>query len=224
MTKFFYAKEIVQPQDVVPYLAKQELHWRKNYSAYELATSWVRAGGIPPTVKFVLETCDDYRETELIEGFFEREVNLRTPGRRSQTDLLAFCQTMSGYSVIAVEGKVDESFGPLVSEWRDGSPNKEGRFISLCDCLGLDADLTISLRYQLFHRAASAIYEAQRYGCDRALMLVHSFSPAGASFSDFVDFTRAIGTPVDVPNQISEEKICSGIKLRFAWCADKFAD
>ena len=106
--RFFHAQEIVKPEDVIPYLAKRERHWKRGYSAYELAYSWVGAGGIPDKVRSVLETCPDYAGATLVEGLFEREVDLRTPGRRSQTDLLAFVNSVHGYAVIAVEGKVDE--------------------------------------------------------------------------------------------------------------------
>ena len=52
--KFFYAGGIKDPKDVIPHLAKQDRHWRKGYSAYELAHSWVRANGIPAPVAAVL--------------------------------------------------------------------------------------------------------------------------------------------------------------------------
>lgn len=80
MTRFFYAQDIVRPEDLIPRLARGERHWRKGYSAYELASAWIGAGGIPPTVRAVLDTCPDYRAAELVEGLFEREVDLRTPG------------------------------------------------------------------------------------------------------------------------------------------------
>lgn len=89
MGRFFYAQEIGKAEDVIPYLAKQERHWRKAFSAYDLAHSWVNTGDIPASVRSVLDTCPDYAEAHLVEGLFERDVDLRTPGRRSQADLLA---------------------------------------------------------------------------------------------------------------------------------------
>ena len=137
MSRFFYAHEIAKPTDVIPYLARQERHWKKGYSAYELAHSWVSAGDIPSSVRSVLDTCPDYAGAALVEGLFERDVDLRTPGRRSQTDLLAFVKSVHGNAVIAVEGKVDEPFGDLVSTWNDHSPGKERRLAALCTALGL---------------------------------------------------------------------------------------
>ena len=163
MSRFFYAHEIAKPEDVIPYLARQERHWKKGYSAYELAHSWINADDIPSSVRSVLDTCSDYAGAALVEGLFERDVDLRTPGRRSQTDLLAFVKSVRGNAVIAVEGKVDESFGDLVSTWNDHSPGKERRLEALCASLGLRVADVEGIRYQLLHRTASAIYEAQRY-------------------------------------------------------------
>jgi len=53
------------------------------------------------------------------------------------------------------------------------------------------------IRYQLLHRTASAIYEAQRYRTGRALMLVHSFSLTDASFPDFQAFAELMAMPLD---------------------------
>jgi hypothetical protein len=222
MTKFFHAKEIVRPEDVVPFLAKQEKHWKKNFSAYELAHSWVRANGIPESVSAVLKMSPEYAGAELVEAFFEREVDLRSEGRRSQTDLMALVFTGDSYSVLAVEGKAEESFGPLVSEWRDGSPGKEKRLSKLCAVLGLNPEAIPHLRYQLLHRSVSAVYEAQRYGCGRAVMLVHSFSKTMTSFPDFVQFAETMNMPVRATGEVSGEKECDGVRLRLAWCADHF--
>ena len=57
MSRFFCAQEIAKPEDVIPFLAKQERHWKGGYSAYELAHSWVKADGIPDPVRSVLGRC-----------------------------------------------------------------------------------------------------------------------------------------------------------------------
>ena len=221
MSRFFYAHEIAKPTDVIPYLARQERHWKKGCSAYELAHSWVSAGDIPSSVRSVLDTCPDYAGAALVEGLFERDVDLRTPGRRSQTDLLAFVKSVHGNAVIAVEGKVDEPFGDLVSTWNDHSPGKERRLAALCTALGLRVADVGGIRYQLLHRTASAIYEAQRYRTTRAVMLVHSFSVTDTSFRDFQVFARSMGVLVQAVNRVSEERECEGIRIRLAWVRDQ---
>ena len=78
-----------------------------------------------------------------------------------------------------------------------------------------------NIRYQLLHRTASALYEAQRYRTKRAIMLVHSFSVTDTSFDDFKAFAQLTGTPLDAVNRVSEERECEGIRLRLAWVKDQ---
>ena len=222
MRRFFHAHEITKPEHVIPHLARQKRHWKKGCSAYELAHSWVNAANdIPASVRSVLDTCPDYADAALVEGLFERKVDLRTPGPPSQTDLLAFVKSVHGYTVIAVEGKVSERFDDVVSTWNDRSQGKECRLNALCTTLGLRVADIGGIRYQLLHRTASAIYEAQRYQVERAIMLVHSFSVTDASFCDFQAFAKAMGVPVQSVNQVSEERKCEGILLRLAWVKDQ---
>ena len=153
--KYFYAEPLTEPENVIRYLAKQERHWREGYSAYELTHSWVRAKGIPEPVAEVLHQSEEFRRVELIEGLFEKETDLRTPGRPSQTDLLALVGDGSDFAVLGIEGKVDEPFGPLVAEWlEDASANKIARLSVLRETLGLADDDVLYLRYQLLHRTA----------------------------------------------------------------------
>ena len=221
MSRFFHAHEIGKPEDVIPHLAKQERHWKRGYSAYELAHSWINAGDIPAPVRSVMDTCPDYAGATLVEGLFEREVDLRTPGRRSQTDLLAFVKCGHADAVIAVEGKVDEPFGELVSTWNDRSPGRERRLEGLCASLGLRVAEILDIRYQLLHRTASAIYEAHRYRTKQAVMLVHSFSATDASFVDFQAFATSFGVSIPAVNRVSEERECEGVRLRLAWVKDQ---
>ena len=74
--------------------------------------------------------------------------------------------------------------------------------------------------YQLLHRTASAIHEAQRYRTKRALMLAHSFSRTDASLGDFRAFAGLLGTPVWTVNRVSEERKCEGVRLRLGWVKD----
>jgi hypothetical protein len=148
-------------------------------------------------------------------------VDLGTPGRNSQTDLMVLAAWNNQLGVIAVEGKVDEPFGKLVSVWNDGSPGKAKRLSRLCTTLGLDSARVGSLRYQLLHRTASAIYEAQRYRCHHAIMVVHSFSPTKKWFDDFEAFSDAMGMSVKKSDSVSPPKLCERVSLRLAWVSDK---
>ncbi len=209
-----------KPEDVIPHLGKPELHWKAGYSAQELAKAWWNSrNDFPPAVRAVLRTAPEYSEAELIDGFFEREVELGSGGRNSQTDLMVVAGLANELALIAVEGKVEESFAEFVADW-NGTPGKQYRLQRLCATLGLDAARAGGIRYQLLHRTASAIYEAKRYRCRNALMLVHSFSPAHRWFDDFAAFSCAMGVPLREPNLSSAPKVCEGVSLRLAWASD----
>jgi hypothetical protein len=55
----------------------------------------------------------------------------------TQTDLLAILGRRDVLLVAAVEGKVDESFGPFVSEWLTDSPDRRNRLDMLSGLLGV---------------------------------------------------------------------------------------
>ena len=216
-TTFFAGKPFRAPHDARAYLADPIKHWRPDHSALELATIWIGARGFPPSVVRVLSSCPTYAVCRLIEGLFEREVDLGSKGRPSQTDLLVLVQLAAGgYGVIAVEGKAREPFGPLVSKWNDG-PGKQARLESLCEQLGLDPGAAGDLYYQLLHRTVSAVREARRYGAHEALMLVHSFDPGDSSLGAYQAFAAALGLTNAVPNAITSSKVLGNVTLRLGW-------
>ena len=219
-TNFFAGAPLGTPHDARAYLADPIKHWRPHHSALELATAWIGAGGVPPGVARVLDSCSTYAGCRLVEGFFEREVALKTKGRPSQTDLLALVQLADGYGVIAVEGKAREPFGDLVSTWNDG-PGKQKRLDQLCDELGLDPSRVGGLRYQLLHRTVSALMEARRYGSREALMLVHSFDPDDSSLDAYQAFATALGLGNAETDAITSSTIRDGVSLRLGWVKER---
>lgn len=219
-SRLFYANELGTAEEVRPYLADPLLHWRPKYSAFELASAWMNANGIPTLVRSLLDTSPVFRGAELVEGFFEREVDLGTPGRRSQTDLLALLRLAGGdHAVMAVEGKAEEAFGELVSNWND-SDGKEKRLQHLCELLDIDRFRADRLRYQLIHRAASAVLEARRYGASHAILLVHSFSSEDSSLRDFQVFVDVLGVTGASIGAFTDGKRLEDVELRLAWVKD----
>ena len=223
-TRFFHQDDgkrtpLSKPEDVRPFLA-QDHHWRDGYSAAELAKSWINAQDFPPIVRRVIESCAEYRGIHLNEGYFERETDLRTPGRNSQTDLLVVGGNGVEQIVVGVEGKRDESFGPIVSSWLAKGGRRKIRLDGLCRVLGLDSGKCKKLRYQLFHRTVAALFEAEKAGAKNAMLLVHSFSEKDAGFKDFVRFTESLGTPLTVKNSVSEPVVLNNTAFRFAWVSD----
>ena len=188
------------PQDWQRLLAEPELHWKAGRSAHALAHAWQTADGFPADVAAVNDAGPGHlRDLELLLGLPEHKVPLPGGQRASQTDLFVLARNPAGALVsIAVEGKVSESFGELVADWRrEASPGKTQRLTYLCEMLGLEVDEVDGLRYQLLHRTASALIEARRFNAEHAVMLVHSFSPSGEGLNDCAAFANSLGAPLE---------------------------
>ncbi len=194
-----YLTSASAPEDWRPLLADPEKHWVPGRSAWELAHSWERAKGFPETVRSVLEESAVTQLAGLAVMAAHPELPTPLPGgsRPSYTDLWILARNEHSSVSIGVEGKVDETFGPLVEEWKpDTSPGRRKRLDFLCDLLGLDVKQVLDLRYQLLHRTAASILEAERHDCDASAMLVHSFDENHAWFDDYSAFvTRLRGSP-----------------------------
>jgi hypothetical protein len=209
------------PEDVIPHLGSPT-HWKQGRSAKSLADAWFHANDFPARVRSVLEQDPALTGIELIDAWLERCTNLGD-GRStaSQTDLLAVAAIGPNLAVVAVEGKVTETFDKLVGEWlADGSAGKRQRLNGLCDLLGLNPDGVGNLRYQFFHRTAAAILEAGRYRASNAILLVHSFCPNGTGVSDYIQFGSSLGFDRLALNQLSEPHEIGGIELRLGWVSD----
>ena len=128
-------------------------------------------------------------------------------------------------AVLAVEGKVDESFGQLVSDWLDGSTSKKARLEALCKTLNLTIDQSRPLRYQLLHRACSAIYEAQRYRTNIAVIVIHSFCPKQSGFSDFQAFLGILGEKGEIaPGAVAGPFNLAGVSFYATWVQDRIVE
>ena len=147
---------MLAPTDVIPHLGRGAKHWRKGYSAHSLATTWFRHNGLPPAVKGLLDRHERFRGADLVDAILERKTDLRdgVPGR-SQTDLLAILGVGRSLAIVAVEGKVGETFGPLVSEWLTESPNRRKRLTALAGVLGATGREISSLECHRTTRKAS---------------------------------------------------------------------
>jgi hypothetical protein len=181
------------PDDWKPFLADPK-HWKQGRSAWELAHSWERAAGrFPAEVAAVLAREPQLADLEPLIVIPEYKVPLVGGSRPSQTDAFVLAHGLTaGLATIAVEGKAGEDFGPLLSDWRrDASPGKEARERQLMAALGLGA-IPGSIRYQLVHRTASAVLEAERFGARHAVMLVQSF-PGDDHFHDYSAFVQLFG-------------------------------
>jgi Domain of unknown function (DUF6946) len=116
---------------------------------------------------------------------------------------------------VAVEAKAREPFGPTVKEWlRESTPGKRARITVLCQTLGVQQSVKESeIRYQLFHRAASAIIEASRIGAGTAMLLVQNFYADSTSWSDFESFVDLLG-----PRHVARVSATSPARLSSDCC------
>lgn len=182
------------PQDWQALLADPQKHWRMGFSARTLAHCWEAAqGGLPPEVETVFASGVDPALTGFTPLLAVPEFKVPLPGgeRPSQNDIFVLGRSKTGPVSVMVEGKVSESFGPTLAEWRkDASSGKEDRLTFLLRALGLSDAPDGASRYQLFHRAASAVLEGERYRAVAAVMLVHSFSQERACWADYVAFLK----------------------------------
>ncbi len=180
------------------------------------ALSWEAASGLPGEIAALLGP-----EPELLLAIPEHRVPLPGGARDSQCDVFALVRVGSSTLAVAVEAKVDEPFGPTVSEWlKDASPGKLARLGFIQELLGLDGPLSAGLRYQLFHRTAAAVVEARRFGTDAAAMIVQSFSPDHRWFEDFAAFAGLFGDAPAIGQPVTVALPC-GMPLTLGWAAGR---
>ena len=196
------------------FLADPAKHWRRGYSARTLAYSWQEADGFPSEVQNVLAL--QFPAIELLLAIPEHQVPLPGGSRPSQNDIWVLASSQGRLVSIAVEGKVSEPFGPTVQEWQsESSSGKLDRLSFLLQVLGISSVPELT-RYQLLHRTASAIIEAQRFNAAAAVMLVHSFSQSNEWFQDFSAFVSLMGGSA-IENGIISVGDRSGVALHLAW-------
>lgn len=177
------------------FLADPDLHWKTGYSARTLAHCWESAEGVPPEIAACFQDTPDFADRpELLAALPEHKVRLPGGARDSQNDVFALVRCAGKTIATTIEGKVSETFGPTIAEWyRAPSPGKQQRLAYLCELLGVACPPPGALYYQLFHRAASAVIEAQRFKTDAAAMIVHSFSPNNMWRADYEAFVMHLG-------------------------------
>ena len=201
-------------------LADPELHWREGYSAHSLAVSWERAKGLPSSISAPFKAFG-FKDVTLLFGAPEWTTELPDGLRGSQSDLFALLRADNQTIAMTVEGKVREPFGPTVGEWlANKSPARPKRLDDLTRLLGMDQPLSPSLRYQLFHRTASAVIEAQRFKTDYAAMIVHSFAKGHDWFDDFAAFAKLLGLRSVELNTVYEVPAPSAVPLLIGWVSD----
>ena len=217
MAKFFMPAN--GPDAWQGFLSYPTKQWRTGYSAKTLAHCWEASEGIPESVLRVFSSSEYPRlhNMEFVLGFPEFRTPLAGGSRATQSDIFVLASSERGLISITVEGKVDEDFGPLTGDWReDGSPGKRERLADLRKRLRLSRKRVDHIRYQLLHRTAAALIEAERFYANTAIMLVHSFSQEHARFEDYQAFIGLFGKSAE-PNSVTYIGRRYGIALYTAW-------
>jgi hypothetical protein len=171
--------------------ARGELQWKDTYSAKELARAWLRPAP-PSELLELLASHGDLADMDVDAAWPEREIPLENPpfgGNTRNADLIAVGRCRKGRLVIAVEAKSNEPLGDLIGPYvlqkqqleRSRVPERIdnltralfGRPVVGPD--GLDPALA-TLRCQLLHATAAAVFEAQRREADIAVCVTHTFA------------------------------------------------
>jgi hypothetical protein len=189
------------PQDWQALLADPVKHWKTGFSARTLAHSWEAADGFPSEVAEAFAHGTDPLLAGITPILAVPEFKVPLPGgvRASQNDIFVLARSSSGPVSIMVEGKVGESFGPTLDEWRsEASPGKKKRLRFLLGSLGLATVPEGTIRYQLLHRAASAIITGEQYRAAAGVLVIHSFSQERTGWTDYQAFTSLFGVEAEL--------------------------
>ena len=187
-----------------------EEQWKPGSSAHALATSWHGLMRFPREISALFSGSYATRGATLLLAIPEHHVPLAGAARASQTDLWLLARTPRGLLSVVVEGKV--------SDWQASeTPGKPDRWEALCGLLEIEPPCDGSIRYQLFHRTATALLEARRFFARGAAVIVHSFSGSCDGFGDFQHFVKVMGVFIEAPGTLVAVPPREGIELFFGW-------
>lgn len=164
-------------------------HWVDGRSAKEFARAWIEAGPdhVPHEIQCLLSSHSDFGALKTWNA--EPEVRLYFDdfqGEPRNTDLLLLPEHRR--FIVAIEAKADEVFSETVADTltaalerrlENARSNGIKRVEQLVEALFVkregDAPRIGALRYQLLTACAGVLCEAEKTGCERALMVVHEF-------------------------------------------------
>ncbi|KAF0128495.1 MAG: hypothetical protein FD155_3237 [Bacteroidetes bacterium] len=203
------------------FLADPEKHWRLGFSAMSTAYSWENSNGIPDEIIDVLQQNPDFNELELLLAIPEYKVDLPGGDRPSQNDVLALFSTKNALCVITVEGKAKEGFDKTLGQWKNLTSKKavETRLGYILEKIGVEEINLDDLRYQLFHRLASAVIMAEKFHAKNAIMVIQSFNDNDKEnhFSDFSAFLERYNFSSIEKSRLYKLTTVNGIEVFAAW-------
>jgi hypothetical protein len=202
-------------------LADPDKHWKEGYSAYSTAESWEENEDTPKEIRQAFSKSEALKDLKLLAAFPEYQVPLPGGVRPSQNDVLAIMSNEEHLVVAAVEAKYRESFGDKsIGEWLDFDKpeGRQERLHYILEKIKFPTQNYKDLRYQLFHRLASAVIMAKKFHADIAVMIIQSFERNDSlnHYKDFSEFVEAYGKEIEkgVPVELLQT---DSIKLIAVW-------
>jgi hypothetical protein len=157
----------------------------KGTTPYEFADSWLTGGG-PGALRLVLDGAEATSGFEIEQGTAAAKTRFDEFGGPSHQDLLLVGEARGGRTVVAVEGRIDEGFGPTLQGYKREFTRKVAqkqntkapeRLRSLTTSLAgwevADNASRLRLRYQLFTATAGALAAAVDAEADQAVFCLH---------------------------------------------------
>jgi len=219
------------PKSWKQFLADPEKHWKPDRSAMSTAYSWENAWkkeeGMPREIALLFENAEEtrLRDARLVLAIPEYKVELEG-GRNSPScnDVFAILSCSHGLISMTVEGKAEEDFGALLKVWKKTTSPRgvQERMSHIMQNVGLNQPLPDDIRYQLLHRTASAVIEADRFHAPFAVVIVQSFvgDDTVNHYEDFCKFIRLF-TKTPVKEKLIEISNPHRRRLFAAWVQSK---
>lgn len=169
--------------------AKGELHWKDGRSAKELAKAWMSNSGpkMPSDLSEILLSQPHSLDFQPEWAAPEYETKLdEFKGSGRNHDMIVVGNANGKRTLIALEAKVDESFGDIVSDYvsrcvkANPRTNVPSRIEQLSTAIFGTKNVG-SLRYQLIHAIAGTLIEAVNQNAKQAIFIIHEFLPYGKS-------------------------------------------
>ena len=214
------------PETWKRFLADPDKQWKSGCSAMSTAYSWENNEDMPVEIRALFKDADDPALHNACLALAIPEYKVTLPGgtRPSQNDVFALLTCKGGLVSMMVEGKAREDFDATVGEWKKRTSDNgvHTRMQYIMDYIGLRTPVPEEIRYQILHRTASAVIEAERFHAPYAALVVQSFVADDAEnhYDDFCNFIRLFGkTPTK--RRLIEIAHTHGCRLFAAWVQGK---
>lgn len=214
----------ISAEDWKDLLADPEKHWRDGYSAKSIAQSWEAQNSIPNEIKLAFSAEKKFSNLELLLAIPEFKVSLPGGNRPSQNDVFFLAGNSNGLLSCTVEAKALEDFDKTIKKWySDPSDGKQNRLDFILKQINFPPEFNKDiLRYQLFHRLASAVIMAKKFHAKYAFMIIQSFTENDDEnhYSDFEKFIGAYGAQSEKEKPIRLTEV-DNIEVYAMWVYSK---